>query len=746
MKLPIPTGRKLAGIAGSLLIVLLSLLWLHTDNHMVTGIRERLERIAYDLRLSGNPFGEQAPHPAVVIIDIDEHSLSTEGRWPWPRRTLSRLLEQLHKQGVVVSAIDAVFSEPEPNPATVVAQKLGAEADPALSRTLQRLSETLDGDTELARALESHDIVLGQLFSENNHTKGRLGPPLRITDPAQAAALSIDTMPGHTANLPLLSEAAPGAGFFNITPDADGQLRRYNLLIAHNGELYPFLALETLRLYLLQDEIALGVERIGGTRELERVLFPGTLEIPTDERGRVIIPYRPPQGMFDYLSASDVLNGSADPQKLRNRIALIGSSAKGLFDLRSTPLHPQFPGVEVHATVIAGILDYADIRRGLRFPHEPKWAEGVNFTAMILLGLLLSLTLPFAGVGWQLLINSAAAGSLAWFSYWIWSAQHLVVGVTSALMMVLALALYNLAIGFTGEVLSRHRLKEMFGQYVPQSLVERMNRSLEDFGFEGDRRQMTVLFADIQQFTRISEDLPPRKLARLLNLYLSQMTRLIFEQQGTVDKYVGDMVMAFWGAPLSDPEHARHGLESALRMREGLERLKLRLAAEGLPAFEIGIGVNSGEMSVGNMGSIYRKAYTVLGDSVNLGSRLEGLTRYYGVTIIVGEQTREGQEDYLFRRLDRVRVKGRSEPETLYELVGRRRDADAPLLRELERHEAAMAHYFAGEWSEAQRILQQLSHDHPARAIHRILLERLAAQRPGELPRQWDGVFNHTSK
>jgi adenylate cyclase len=314
-------------------------------------------------------------------------------------------------------------------------------------------------------------------------------------------------------------------------------------------------------------------------------------------------------------------------------------------------------------------------------------------------------------------------------------------------VMPVLLGMLNMAWGFLFEERSKRHLQGMFGQYVPPELVAELADNPDGLvSMEGERREMTVLFCDIRSFTTISEGLEPGELKDMLNRYFTPMTRIIFENRGTVDKYVGDMIMAFWGAPLEDPDHARHALVTALAMLEESERLKPELQAMGYPELNIGIGLNSGPMSVGNMGSEYRRAYTVLGDAVNLASRLEGLTKFYGVRLVVGDDTRAGQDDFLFRILDRVQVKGKDEPVDIHEPVGPRAELDPAVITEVEAHEAAVAAYRARDWETARAAFNKLATAHPDRVIYTLYLERMELVDPTTLPEDWDGVFRHTSK
>jgi adenylate cyclase len=355
---------------------------------------------------------------------------------------------------------------------------------------------------------------------------------------------------------------------------------------------------------------------------------------------------------------------------------------------------------------------------------------------------ILAVLLPFLGPLQTLLVTAVSAGALIWFNVWMWTEHALVLEPAVPLVMVILLASSEMAYGYISESLTRRKLSNMFEQYVPPALVDEMTNHPEEFGFEGERREMTVLFADIRNFTTISESLSPTQLKDLMNHFLTPMTRIIFEQRGTIDKYIGDMIMAFWGAPLKEPDHARRALDAAVAMLQKLEDMGEEFEARGFPRLNIGIGINTGIMNVGNMGSEYRRAYTVLGDSVNLGSRLESLTKYYKVPLIVGEETRRGQEDYLFRQLDRVRVKGKSRPVDIYQPLCLRHAADSALLEEVIRYEQALQMYTNRDWEGARLAFQALSEAHPGDPVYRLYLER-TAEDVSSLPHDWDSVFRH---
>jgi adenylate cyclase len=372
------------------------------------------------------------------------------------------------------------------------------------------------------------------------------------------------------------------------------------------------------------------------------------------------------------------------------------------------------------------------------------------------LGLLLSLVLPFSGVLLYVLASAVAAGIAVWINLWLWIDQAFVnlwlwidqafvTSLIGPLLAVVAVTSFNLVYGFFTETLAKRQLKSMFGQYVPPELVEEMSRNPEGITDDGERRELTVLFCDIRGFTTISEQLTASQLKDLLNRFFTPMTEIIFDHRGTIDKYVGDMIMAFWGAPLADPDHARNAIDTALMMLARTEELKPELARLGYPEVNIGIGLNTGPMNVGNMGSQFRRSYTVLGDSVNLGSRLEGLTKFYGVQLIVGEQTHAGQDAFLFRQLDRVQVKGKKEPTRIYTPICRLDEATSEVRAELALYEQARRAYIEKRWDDAEQGFRELRVEED-NVLYDIYLERLAHLRVEPPDDDWDGTFVHTSK
>ncbi len=736
--------RRLAPIAGGVAITLLVVFLHQADGGVVRKVRDRLDWLVYDLRFNQTLPAAPTPHRDVVIVDIDEAALASIGHWPWPRSTLARLVDRLVEAGVVVVGFDVVFAEAEENPVGRVLREaaplLGTQA-PELDALLAPVGAQLDGDARFAASIRAAreagiDIVLGYALTHETSTAGQPGEPLELVGEPTPVQVGLEELPGYVANLPVLQQAAGRAGYFVSTPDADGVNRAYPLVLGHAGRIHPSLALETARRFLFVEQVALRTHPIAGVETLEGVLLDG-VPIPTDGRGRALVPFPGPPRTFDYVSAAAVLDGSA-AERLAGRIALVGTSAVGLVDVRSTPVSSVYPGVEVHASVLAGIIDG-------RFPFKPQWADGVDIVLTFGLGVLLSLVLPFSGVLLYVVAAGIAAGIALWFNLWLWVEQAFVTSLIGPLGVVLCVTGYNLVHGFFTETLAKRQLKSMFGQYVPPQLVDEMSRNPEGITDAGERREMTVLFCDIRGFTTISEQLTASELKDLLNRFFTPMTEIIFEHRGTIDKYVGDMIMAFWGAPLEDPDHARNAIETALMMLERTEAMKPELERLGFPEVNVGIGLNTGPMNVGNMGSQFRRSYTVLGDAVNLGSRLEGLTKFYGVRLIVGEQTRAGQEAFLFRQLDRVRVKGKKEPTRIYTPVCRLHEATGEVRAELAVYEKARRAYIERRWDDAEAGFLELKAQEP-KAVYDIYLERLERLRVEPPGPEWDGVFVHTSK
>ncbi|MBS1247316.1 MAG: adenylate/guanylate cyclase [Proteobacteria bacterium] len=729
--------------------VLIGLFILHAGGWWPWPFLRQLENIAYDARLKLTLPG--TVDNRIVIVDIDERSLRQEGQWPWSRGRLAELVERLFdRYRVAVLGMDMVFAEPDRNAADSVLAALADSPlgeDARMRTKLERLRRELDPDQRFAAALRDRPVVLGYFFNTQaapgaEMRVGQLPPPVAtVQDLGSNSVLPLEAV-GYGANLLLLQHNAGGGGFFNSPlVDSDGVFRRVPLLIRYQDRLYEQLSLAVVRALLGDPPVEFvmgagyGADRRNRRLEMLRI---GGFTIPTDELGAVLVPYRGPQGSFPYVSATDVLAGRADPRLLNGAIILVGATAAGLLDLRVTPVQNVYPGVEVNANLIAGLLDQ-------NFRSRPAYAAGLEITQLILVGLLGALAGFLTPLG-ALLLTVVAGGALLGFNAYLWLAHFQVAPLAASLVLLLALYVLHTSYNFFIESRRERRITRLFGQYVPREIVEEMSRRGAHYSLEGESREMTVLFSDIADFTTISEPFEPHQLTRLMQFYLTPLTRIIHEHRGTIDKYIGDAIMAFWGAPLADPEHPRHAVQAALAMTRRLRALEQEFRAHGWPPLRIRIGVNTGMMSVGNMGSEFRMSYTVLGDAVNLASRLEGAAKQYGVSIVISEYTRERAPEYVCRELDRVRVKGRTQPVAIFEPLGLEGELPPEQLMELAEYEAALGALRRQAWDEAMTCFQRLSARRPDCRLYALYLDRLAALRATPPPPDWDGVFSLSVK
>lgn len=717
------------------MLLLLAFL-LHAAKTIDIPFMQNLEAISYDARLRLTM--PQTLDRRIVIVDIDEKSLAEEGRWPWGRDKLAAMLDQLFKRyQVAVVGFDVVFAEKDDSSGLETLEQLGRnelKEIPQFQSRLAQLRPQLDHDRLFTRALAERPVVLGYYFTNfRDRTSGMLPDPAFPPGTFSNSSSAFVAAGGYGANLPEFQNAAHNAGHFNPLTDFDGVARRVPMLIEHGGAYYEALSLAVMRTLYGTPPIQAMIEQDSGGEALEW-LRAGKLKIPVDENVSALVPYRGKQGAYPYISASDVLHGRASGEAMAGAIVLVGTTAPGLMDLRSTPVGAVYPGVEVHANLIAGMLDH-DIK------EKPPYTQGAEFAQMLLLGLLLAVLLPALNpVKAALLV----LGALLWVTgtnLALWQYANLVMPLAPTVIMIAALFVLGMSYGFFVEARAKRQISGLFGQYVPPELVDEMSDNPGSFTMEGETREMTVMFADVRNFTSISEGLDPKTLSKFMNDYMTPMTRAIHQHRGTIDKYIGDAIMAFWGAPLADPDHARHAVKAALEMQETLTALRPQFLARGWPEIRIGIGINTGMMSVGNMGSEFRMAYTAMGDAVNLGSRLEGLTKIYGVGILVSEDTKTLLPDMAFRELDRVRVKGKDIPISIYEPLGPAEKITSSKQDELQLFRKAIGHYSAQEWDMAEAYLSSLQQAAPLDAVYTLYQQRIARFRANPPAAGWDGTF-----
>jgi adenylate cyclase len=719
------------------IVVLLALLG-HTAGIAPLPLIERLDGIFYDARLRLTAPGHADDR--LVIIDIDERSLAEIGRWPWNRKHLADLVIRLVEHyGARLVAMDVVFAEADEHVELNALEELARttlKEDAAYRQAYGKLRTQLDYDRLFADALRGRPVVLGYFFSNiEGAGSGQIPPPVLRQGALSEGSVSVTRWSHYAGNLPQLQQAATAAGHLNPMVDVDGVLRRVPLLAEYRGDYYESLALAVVRQLRDQPPVVPGFP--GGGAAIEWLDLPsaqGSFRIPVDVNLAALVPYLGPERTFRYVSAVDVLKERLPAESLRGRILLLGTSAAGLKDLRVTPVGSAYPGVEVQANLIVGLLDGS-------VKQKPGYLVGADVLQLMLAALLMMFWVPRLPPLRATLATLATLSILAWANMTLWSAS-LVLPFAAALILVTTLYTLNMSWGYFVESRDKRLMTKLFGQYVPPELVREMARNPGNYSLAGRSAELTVMFADIQAFTKMAESLGPSDVTRLMNEYLNAMTAVIQRQRGTLDKYIGDAIMAFWGAPLEDPEHARHAVETALQMQVALTDLNQRFAQRGWQPLKVCIGINTGPMTVGDMGSAVRKAYTVMGDAVNIASRLEGLTRHYGVAIIVGEDTRAKIDDLAFRELDRVRVKGRQAPLAIYEPL----TDTATRPEELAQWAAALDHFRAGHWDEAQTGIEALQHQHPDCRLYALYLERIARFRNEPPADDWQGVTTFASK
>ncbi|MGV8934291.1 MAG: CHASE2 domain-containing protein [Gallionellaceae bacterium] len=741
----LPAGWNTHLVRFSLGMAVVGLFVLHGVHLFPLPLVDNLEGSLYDTRLRAtmpNTLNRQ-----VVIIDIDEKSLQEEGRWPWSRARLAQLVDKLFdRYNVAVMGVDVVFAESENQAGLKLLEPYTRQAgkqNREVQNLLSKFQGMLNGDTKFAHALQDRNVVLGYYFknAENNEARNLSGKlPAQACDLGKAldAGFKPQIETGYGANLPLLQDAAAGGGHFIPNVDADGIIRSIPMLVEYQGKCYESLSLAIMR-------------RIVGAKQVEVVrghdpwskleLKVGELGVPVSADASAWIPYRGYQGSFAYVSAADVLQGRADSKQLEGAVVLLGTTAAGLLDYRSTPVSSSYAGIEAHANMVAGMLDDSVMK-------SPTAIAGMESWMLLLLGVLAAVLLGRAAP-MQVMWMSLLLGSLVVIlNLALWISAAVVLPLASSLIMLATLFVFNMSYGFLDEERNKRKMKETFGQYVAPELIDELMANTQAMeSMEGISRNMTVLFSDIRNFTTISEGMEPKQLMRMMNEYLTPMTRLIIDKdkyQGTIDKYIGDAIMAFWGAPLFDKHHAQHAVLAAMEMQKLAATLTAQFTAKGWPEIRIGVGLNTGAMAVGNMGSSFRRAYTVLGDPVNLAARLEGLTKEYGVGILVSETTKEAAVDIVYRELDRVRVKGKGQAVSIFEPVCTIPEVSEQQLEDIRQFEQMLAFYRAQQWNEAQAILQKL----PAKdsVLVKLYTERIEEMRATPPSAEWDGVTTFKTK
>lgn len=737
-------------LLASLTVLIVALLIRAADPSAITRLRD----VAFDTfqRIQPRAVPEDFP---VRIVDIDEEALAAHGQWPWPRTLVARLNDRLVEKGALVIAYDVIFAEPDRSSIPRLARDLASFTDP---ETLQRIITTFpDNDVVFAAALAGSRSVLG--FGFEPVARGRA--PMRKNGFAAAGDDPrgfLPVWPGSVKPLDVLEQAARGLGSVNTDPDPSsdaGVVRRVPMLFRLGGqsEPYPALAIETLRVaqdastYIAKSSNASG-EFAFGTRTGIVSIKVGQLEIPTDAQGRITLydsGHRPSR----YVSANAVLSGRVPADRLDGHIVLIGTSALGLKDLRNTPIEANVPGVEVHAQIVEQILSGVYLLR-------PDYATGLELLFILVLGALFVALVPKLSGGQMALVALVAIAIAVlgpWFAFSL--GRRLLDPVYPAATLAAIYAVGS-AFGFMQTEAERARIRGAFGMYLSPDLVAQLARHPDQLKLGGEQREITVMFTDVRGFTTIAEQFDPQGLAVFMNRFLTPMTDIILEAKGTVDKYMGDNIMAFWNAPLPLAHHPRHACEAALVMTRRLAELNVEWRREAheqgrnhIPVM-MGIGINTGVASVGNFGSTQRFAYTLLGDSVNLASRLEGQCKTYAVGAILGEATAKLVTEFALVEIDLIQVKGKTEPERIFALAGDRAMARTPQFAAfLEKQEAFLVAYRAGDFAEALkrvRVAKVAAESAGWVNGYHDVMRRRTKKLIANPPPIWDGVFVATEK
>src|SRR3984957_878379 len=675
----------------------------------------------------------------VTIVDIDEKSLASKlGQWPWPRTRMADLITNLTRLGAVVIAFDVVFSEPDrlnPDVAADTFRDLDEE-------TRAKLHALPSNDQIFADAMRRSRVVLGesglpQVVKELDTTLPVTGLAMLGEDPQRF----MFDFPGLLRNTQVLENAAGGPGLFSIRPERDGIVRRVPMIMQAQGTTMPSLSFEMLRVATGTDTIFIKTDQAG----IQSVGVKG-FQIPTDRNGQLWVHFARNDPSI-YISAVDVIEGTAPPEKIRGKLVLIGPSAAGLNDIKTTPVSRAMPGVEIHAQVLEAALTKSLL-------SQPPYGPLLEFGAAILLGILVIAFAPRLGPVTLVAVGALFATVLVGTSWYFYTQHRLLIDFTYPLLSTTAIYLTLIFAAFVREQAQRRQIRSAFGQYLSPALVEQLAQSPEKLKLGGEEREMTIMFSDVRGFTTISESYKhdPQGLTALMNRFLTPLTNAILARKGTIDKYMGDAIMAFWNAPLDDNEHQINACNAALDMLEKIDALNKEREAEAqhgghvyIP-INVGVGLNTGVCVVGNMGSNLRFDYSVLGDSVNLASRLEGQSKEYGFPIIVGSKTALAVKDkFAILELDFIMVKGKKEPEVIYAIAGREDTATSVRFQRLRSLTIEMlACYRNRDWEGALAAIERGRTTDEARSLELLydLYEtRLRAYQQNPPPPDWDGAF-----
>jgi len=675
-----------------------------------------LDDILYDLRL--RLLAPRLADPQIVVVDIDETALAAHGRWPWPRRRLAQLLDAAVVQGGArLVGLDLVLAQPDQSSGLAAIDKLAQgplRGDAGFQAAWQALRPQLDDDGQLAAVLQRHPVVLGfHLSNEAGAAQvGALPPPLLPVDLLGVPGQALLRWVGHGGNLAQLQQAATlGGGHLNAVLDADGTVRRLPLLVQHQQGVQPTLSLAMARVLLGAPgtPASLSFEPADGPlRALHLRGAGGQLRVPVDAQAQALVPFAIAAAAPLRLSAADLLAGRLPPDALRGKVVLVGVSAPGLIDQHRTPVDDAMLGTLVHAELLSGMLQQ-------RVVAAPEFAPALQLAGLAAVAGLLGWALPRLALWRGLLLTGGVVAAVLGLNLLAWWRLGWVLPLASGLLLPPLLLAVHTALAYRRATGARRQLAQLFGQYVPPELVDEMSLAPERYTMGSRSVELTVLFADVSGFSAVAQRMPPAALGAMMNLLFSHLTDVVRAHRGTLDKYIGDSVMAFWGAPLDDPDHARHAVDAAQAMLARLPQIHAELAAQGWPALQLNIGINTGSMVVGDMGSRHRRAYTVMGDAVNMAARLQAFCSRYGLGLVLGDATHNALRDRPCLPLGPLALRGL--------------DAGQPAWQPLAGLDAAAAEPVIDAWKALRRLVRA---GRPAEALAQI--DALAQAHPPLAP------------
>ncbi|MDN5100140.1 adenylate/guanylate cyclase domain-containing protein [Aliarcobacter butzleri] len=672
--------------------------------------------------------GELPHNQNVVIVDIDETSIKSLGQWPWSRDKLAKILENLTLANVGIVGLDIVFAEEDRTSPHKILQDLKIYK-----------KDVPNYDLEFANVVENSPVILGYQFDlvkkDNANAKVPQIPAIFIEkDKPQDKSYLIEAY-NTILNIPQIQDKAYSSGFFNNIPDDTGIIRSVPLIISYDDTIYPSLALEVIRVINDTQKVVVQYDENG----ISNIVLDD-ISIPTDRYGRMLINFRGAERSFKYISAIDIYNNNFDKSEIDGKIVLIGTSAAGLFDLRATPFDSIFPGVEVHANIIDNILMQD-------FIYKASWLDGANILIIFVLSIIIVMLTTYTTFWANPIIFISFSTSYLFLVYNLLFDYGIVLNILFPIATVLIASIMTTLFDYFYNIKKEEAIKAKFASKVSKNVMDDILKNIDKNEFSAKSKEVTIFFSDIRGFTNISEKLDAKELISFLNRYMQPMSEIIIKYQGTIDKFIGDAIMAYWNAPIDIKNHCDLALKASLEQLEVLEKLNVELQKENLPKIDIGIGLNTGTVIVGEMGSSLRSDYTVIGDTINLGSRVESLCKYYDSKLNISNFTKDKlQEEYIFRFLDLVKVKGKNEPVEIWQVLGSG-EAKESLKEELDLYHKAIEFYKNSDFINALEIFESLENNENKtnKNIYKIYITRCKEfiKTP---PKNFDGVYEHTTK